>query len=264
MLLDKPNHLFFDAQCRMVAETLGGLTACGNNCVNAFGNDNDHDGVLNAADWNYPFFSDDQGSTFILNGSKADDGRYPRSNMTEPGSWIASPYHTMTSGLRHDSFNLNISYCLAEPSPNMCRMCLLSIEDTVTDVLVIEIALSPSLLLGVALCVIAKTITAVVVTIVLSRPEQKPLVTLGDAMASFIEHPDPVTAGLCTIDQKQVRKAMRRKHAYLLPGPRQWTAPQQTWAAAIPMPVWLISYALLASGITTCAFLLYRGLSVGK
>lgn len=83
-------------------------------------------------------------------------------------------------------------------------------------------------------------------------------------MASFIEHPDPVTAGLCTIDQKQVRKAMRRKHAYLLPGPRQWTAPQQTWAAAIPVPVWLISYALLASGITTCAFLLYRGLSVGK
>ncbi|KAI1753957.1 hypothetical protein F4782DRAFT_545308 [Xylaria castorea] len=176
----KPNHLFFDAQCAMVAaSTFGVAISCENNCHSAL-----------------------------------------------------------------DSFNLNISYCLAEPLENIC-----------------QIGLSPALLLGVALCVIAKTITAVVVTTVLNRTEQKPLVTLGDAVASFIEHPDPVTAGFCTIDQKQVRAAMRRKHCYLLPGPSQWTGPQQTWAAAIPLSVWLISYTLFASGITICAVLLHEGVS---
>jgi hypothetical protein len=128
-----------------------------------------------------------------------------------------------------------------------------------TDVEGIEIGLSPTLLLGVALCVIVKTITAIVVTVVLNRPEHKPLVTLGDAVASFIKHPDPVTAGLCTVGQKQFRLAMRRTHAYLVPGPRRWTAPQRRWAAAIPVSVWLISYILFACGITTCAVLLYEG-----
>ncbi|KAI0875522.1 hypothetical protein GGS24DRAFT_515444 [Hypoxylon argillaceum] len=164
---------------------------------------------------------------------------------SDPNSnWTASPYHPMTSGLKPDSFNLTINYCLAEPLENIC-----------------QIALSPTLLLGVALCVIAKTITAIIVTVVLNRPEHEPLVTLGDAVASFIKHPDPVTAGLCTVDQKQFRTAMRWTDAYLIPGPRRWTAPQHTWAAAIPVSVWLISYALFATGITTCAVLLYEGLS---
>ncbi|KAI1120426.1 hypothetical protein F5Y10DRAFT_258367 [Nemania abortiva] len=244
-----PNHLFFDAQCAMVA-ALEGVSAgrsisCINNCVNAFGNDGDQDGVLNTTDWSYPFFDDS--ARVIVNGSQNDGGvYYPyQFNYSSPDSYIpGSPYHTMTSGLQRDSFNLSISYCLAEPVDNFC-----------------QIGLSPALLLGVVLCVIAKTATAVIVTIVLNRPEHKPLVTLGDAMASFIERPDPVTAGLCTVDQKQIRAAMRWKHAYLVPGPRQWTGLQQTWAAAIPISVWLISYVLFASGIATCAILLKQGLS---
>ncbi|KAI0117928.1 hypothetical protein GGR51DRAFT_545815 [Nemania sp. FL0031] len=164
---------------------------------------------------------------------------------TRPGdSWTDSPYHTMTSGLQQNSFNLSISYCLAEPVENIC-----------------QIGLSPGLLLGVALCVVAKTITAFVVTTALNRPEHKPLVTLGDAIASFIERPDPVTAGLCTVGQKQIRAAMRQKDAYLVPGPRQWTGPQQTWASAIPVSVWLISYTLFATGISICVVLLYEGLT---
>ncbi|RYC65472.1 hypothetical protein CHU98_g744 [Xylaria longipes] len=233
----KPNHLFFDAQCAMVAETTRSYpgVACINNCVDAFGNYyTDDSSDLNTTDWNYPFFIDTALS--VVNGSEPDAFDY-RFNLTEPDSnWTASPYHTMTSGLQKNSFNLSISYCLAEPLENICRMYPNSIEKTGIDVVMIEIGLSPTLLLAVALCVIAKTITAVVVTIVLNLPAHKPLVTLGDAVASFIEHPDPVTAGLCTINQKQVRTAMRRKDAYLVPGPRQWTGPQQTWAAAIPIP----------------------------
>ncbi|KAI0454720.1 hypothetical protein F5B21DRAFT_473937 [Xylaria acuta] len=241
----KPNHLFFDAQCAMVAITTSTrhAIACENNCISALGNHDDQAGVLSSTDWNYPFFS--RSALEVVNGSEPYVSDY-QSNLTEPDSnWIRSPYHLMTSGLQKDSFNISISYCLAEPLENIC-----------------QIGLSPTLLLGVALCVIAKTITAVVATIVLNCAEHKPLVTLGDAVASFIEHPDPVTAGLCIVDQKQIRTVMRRKHAYLLPGPRQWTGRQQMWAAAIPISVWLISYALFAIGITTCAVLLYEGLFV--
>lgn len=258
-----PNHLFFDSQCAMVAVQThagpSGTISCDNNCVNAFGNNEDYDGILNTADWNYAFFSDYV--LWVVNGSKPTQDEI-LFNLTDPNSnWTASPYHPMTSGLKPDSFNLTINYCLAEPLENICRMYLLSIEKTGTNTVVIEIALSPTLLLGVALCVIAKTITAIIVTVVLNRPEHEPLVTLGDAVASFIKHPDPVTAGLCTVDQKQFRTAMRWTDAYLIPGPRRWTAPQHTWAAAIPVSVWLISYALFATGITTCAVLLYEGLS---
>ncbi|KAI0410837.1 hypothetical protein F5X98DRAFT_384830 [Xylaria grammica] len=182
----KPNHLFFDSQCAMVAAAT----------------------------------SEDQN-----------------------GRLEVSCLHNCAGAL--DSFNLDVTYCLAETLENIC-----------------QIGLSPIVLLSVALCAFAKTITAVVVTIVLSQPEHKPLVTLGDAVASFIEHPDPKTAGFCTVNRKQVRIVMRRKYTRLVPGPRQWKEPQQRWAAAIPTSVWLISYTLFACGITTCAILLHEGMSV--
>ncbi|TGJ75782.1 hypothetical protein E0Z10_g10957 [Xylaria hypoxylon] len=222
----KPNHLFFDAQCVMLAEKpWGQATFCINNCETAIGSNDFQYSVNMTGGWNYRFF--DVSALSTLNESM----------------WPYSPYNPMTWGLQQDSFNLNISYCLAEPLENIC-----------------QIGLSPTVLLGVALCVITKTITALIVTIALNRPGHDPLVTLGDAVASFIEHPDPVTAGLCTVDQKQFRIAMRQTHASLVRGPRQWTRPQQMWAAAIPMSIWQISYALFASGIITCAILLYEGL----
>ncbi|RWA10081.1 hypothetical protein EKO27_g5043 [Xylaria grammica] len=233
----KPNHLFFDSQCAMVAAAAEDSNGqfkvyCVNNCANALGanNSGDYFYFYDAGfdvDLNYyPFFDSD--ALYVVNETSGDIPRY---------------YHTMTSGLRQDSFDLNVTYCLAEPLENIC-----------------QIGLSPIVLLGVALCVFAKTITAVVVTIVLNRPEHKPLVTLGDAVASFIEHPDLTTVGLCTVDQKQFRTATRQNRARPVPGPRRWTEPQQRWAAAIPIPIWLISYALFASGITTCAILLHEGL----
>ncbi|KAI0193908.1 hypothetical protein F4808DRAFT_475203 [Astrocystis sublimbata] len=146
--------------------------------------------------------------------------------------------------LQHGAFNLSINHCRAEPVENTCR-----------------IAASPVLLLGVTLCVIAKSITAVVVTVVLSRPEHKPLVTLGDAVASFIEHPDPITAGFCTVDQRHFHNAIKRKYKYLLPGPRHWISSRPLFSTIVPLSVWIISYSLFAGGITLCAVHIQKALS---
>jgi hypothetical protein len=109
-----------------VNRRFGVTISCENNCVNALGNEEDHDGVLNTTDWNYPFFSDN--AQVVMNGTNSDTWDYYPLNQTDTKSkWIELPY-TETSGLKQDSFNLNISHCLAEPLENICRMYLLSIE----------------------------------------------------------------------------------------------------------------------------------------
>ncbi|KAI1290665.1 hypothetical protein F5Y03DRAFT_377894 [Xylaria venustula] len=240
-----PNHLFFDAQCVMVAESyLHSGASCFNTCAGALGSS-----TVENNDWKYPFF--ESYGLFLVNGTETDlytdeyDAYGDGYNATNTGlRWRRSPFHTMTSGLQHGAFDLRISYCRAEPLGSICQL-----------------AVSPILFLGVTLFVIAKSITAVVVTVVLNRTEHKPLVTLGDAVASFIEHPDPVTVGFCTLDQKDIRNAMRRRHAYLLPGPRPWIASKRLWGAAVPSSTWLTSYALFSGGITICAVSLHEGLS---
>ncbi|KAI2770771.1 hypothetical protein F4815DRAFT_496933 [Daldinia loculata] len=188
---DQPNHLFYDAQCFMLASSSSKTTECLNNCIGAFG-----------------IYRDGTVMTY-----------------------------TLASGLQPGATNLSVQYCLADDLDGVCH-----------------IGLSPTLLLTVTLCVIFKNFTAIVVTVVLSRQNQAPLVTLGDVMESFIEKPDPVTAGMCTIGQTEIRRSMRSYRSLLLPGPRQWkTLHKRRWAVVPPL-VWISSYLLFGIGITICAY----------
>ncbi|KAI1764186.1 hypothetical protein GGR53DRAFT_530815 [Hypoxylon sp. FL1150] len=230
---DQPNHLFFSTQCQMYAETaINRPTQCRNTCSAALGetsNENGDDMLLLTPNWEFSFFS---GWETMVNGSEIYvyqlDG-YP--NITSVSGSL------FTSGLQPGTSNITVQYCLAEPLERVCH-----------------IALSPTLLLAVTLCVIFKTITAILVTVILSRRNQAPLVTLGDAMESFIEKPDRITAGLCTIGQTEIRRAMRVRKAYLVPGPRQGQPLRRRRAAVIPWSVWLTSYLLFGIGIGICAY----------
>ncbi|KAI0847467.1 hypothetical protein F5Y00DRAFT_271216 [Daldinia vernicosa] len=232
---DQPNHLFYDAQCHMLASHNGlKETECVNNCIEAFGVDGDNTVRATYAgipDWQYSFFdvcdNDSVNGTTILEPTR---GPLNWSDGFEKGS-------TLTSGLQPGATNLSVQYCLADDLDGICH-----------------IGLSPTLLLTVTLCVIFKTFTAVVVTVVLSRQNQAPLVTLGDVMESFIEKPDPVTAGMCTIGQTEIRRSMRFDRCFLLPGPRQWKTLQRRRWAVVPLLVWISSYLLFGVGITICAY----------
>ncbi|KAI1776297.1 hypothetical protein F4818DRAFT_413614 [Hypoxylon cercidicola] len=137
--------------------------------------------------------------------------------------------------LKPTAFQLKNVYCLAEPLDGKCYVALL-----------------PTLLMGVTLCVIAKTCTAIIVTVVLIRRDQTPLVTLGDAIASFIENSDPVTAGLCTLGQSDVRRLLADKDNHLISGAWQWRPSRRPRATVIPTSVWLMSYLIFALSILIC------------
>ncbi|KAM0808647.1 hypothetical protein AB5N19_08990 [Seiridium cardinale] len=100
-------------------------------------------------------------------------------------------YNNLTYGLIPDGSSLTVSYCLAEPVDQVC-----------------QVGLSTTLLLAGTLCVFVKTATAIVVMLVLGRRGQAPLVTLGDAVASFIERPDSATFGMCMVGQQDIRIAL--------------------------------------------------------
>ncbi|KAK7745100.1 hypothetical protein SLS62_009964 [Diatrype stigma] len=158
---DQPNHLFFDTQCVMVAErTPSSSVVCMNTCNKAMAGLSDNP-------WRYSFFDDggddssktDRSSLAWVNGS---------SNI-QPESSFGGDYDAMyasngmTSGLQ-SNFRLSVKSCMAQPLERVCH-----------------IGLSPRLLMGVTLCVVIKTITAIRVTKVLSHSGQEPLVTPGDA-----------------------------------------------------------------------------------
>ncbi|OTA80094.1 hypothetical protein M434DRAFT_86712 [Hypoxylon sp. CO27-5] len=207
---------------------------CQTSCTQALGAYFDYphtqEEFVGAPDWNYPFFNN--GTIYMINSSVT-------ATTVNISGVNHTPAHgtTLTSGLQPGTFDLSVKYCLAEPIDWTCH-----------------IAISPTLLLAVTLCVIFKTCTAIVVTVVLSRRNQPPLVTLGDAMESFIKKPDPVTAGMCTIGQHDIRRAMIRSNVSVVPGPRQWQALKRRRGSAIPKSVWAASYILFAIGIGICVF----------
>ncbi|KAI1741085.1 hypothetical protein F4680DRAFT_458292 [Xylaria scruposa] len=144
-------------------------------------------------------------------------------------------------GLQPDASQLSMKYCLAETPERICH-----------------IALSPTLLLSVTVAIVTKTIIAFILTVILIRRNQPPLVTLGDAVASFIEKPDAVTAGLCTLDQRSLKKTVGSKDL-LLPGPRRWRARRKRRLAAVPRSVWLSSYSLFAISISIAVYFFTDG-----
>ncbi|KAI0096094.1 hypothetical protein GGR51DRAFT_568865 [Nemania sp. FL0031] len=147
-----------------------------------------------------------------------------------------SEYNQRPPGLQPNAFLLSMDYCLAETAQRICH-----------------ISLSPTLLLAVTATVVTKSFIAVVITVTLSKQNQPPLVTLGDAVASFIEKPDPTTMGFCTFDQNDMKKALG-SNTMVLPGPRCWHARHKRRLAVIPWSTWLSSYLLFIVGISLATY----------
>ncbi|KAI0172693.1 hypothetical protein GGR52DRAFT_580403 [Hypoxylon sp. FL1284] len=235
---DKPNHLFFANQCSMRALLDPKVsTLCINNCLDALtpsralslpvNNPAWLEFVNDGLNWQYPFLD-----SSLLDSVNATD--FSQRFYTTFGEYYSSAF-------RPDALDLSVKYCLAEPLDSICH-----------------VALSPALLLGVTICTIVKTCTAIVMTIALVRRKETPLVTLGDAIASFVEHPDPSTIGLCTFGQNDVRKLLKgRPSPFTSSYPTPWKPLQERRdrrrSATVPVALWLTSYFLFAVGITICA-----------
>ncbi|KAJ4393426.1 hypothetical protein N0V93_002636 [Gnomoniopsis smithogilvyi] len=142
----------------------------------------------------------------------------------------------------NESFNnLNVAYCLAEPAP----------------VYKCKVGVSNALLLVVVLCTLTKV--ALGTLVVLKLPDSS-LVTLGDALESFISRPDPRTAGLGTFNNVDGHRIEREKRQVwdvdgLLKGPRprKWHFNSRRFKTVITKEVWLRTYSILSAGVALLA-----------
>lgn len=119
--------------------------------------------------------------------------------------------------LSDDLAILNVRYCLARTQEPVCKVGLMN-----------------ALLVVTTVCLIVKTGLCI---LVLSKISDNPLVTVGDAIDSFIIRTDPATLASCT---------MSGWNTSLVPGPRQWNKKQRCMASAVPIWAWVRTYLLLA------------------
>ncbi|KAF3763462.1 hypothetical protein M406DRAFT_74077 [Cryphonectria parasitica EP155] len=156
---------------------------------------------------------------------------------TIPVESFQSSYPTIY-GFNQSFSHLNVAYCLAEPNPDYkCK-----------------VGASTSLLLVVALCVFAKVFLG---ALTLWKIPHTSLVTLGDAMESFISCPDAKTVGLGTINIRDSRRIEFQKQTlgstqYLIhgPRPRRWHGITRRYVkSVISKGVWIRTYSLLTAGV---------------
>ncbi|KAF7550537.1 hypothetical protein G7Z17_g5652 [Cylindrodendrum hubeiense] len=91
---------------------------------------------------------------------------------------------------------------------------------------------------------------AVALLLAITRNDFKPLVTLGDALSSFLEDPDPTTQDACLMNKSEVKNGVwgQREAKF-------WTANSSRWMSIPSFPrwfVWLATY-LAPLGLTAAA-----------
>lgn len=83
-----------------------------------------------------------------------------------------------------------------------------------------QLLLSPSIAVIVSLAALMK-VFAMYLAAHLQRSRAPPLLTTGDAVASFLERPDDTTKGMCWASKRHIGKGTSRQYRHLSP-PRQW------------------------------------------
>ncbi|KAG0126949.1 hypothetical protein HOY82DRAFT_491143 [Tuber indicum] len=113
-----------------------------------------------------------------------------------------------------------------------------------------KVQLSLGIMAVVICCNIVKA-SCMIIAVVRSR--EPTLVTLGDAMDSFLRIPDQTTVGMCFADRRFVKREWRRGRT----GPRQWKRKGvQRWWASASKTRWITCNFLCLTTIGVAAFLL--------
>ncbi|KAJ0108093.1 hypothetical protein J7T55_007212 [Diaporthe amygdali] len=202
----QPNSLWFSSGCYKTTDPTSS-----NGCYNTCGNS------LGRADSIHEPINDKQGATstweyswWHVNGSNSTWGPPwgPNNNSNTARQWAQGYFDDLGSwpywctGLPRPSYSNNLAndirvkYCLAEPFEPGC-----------------ELGISNLLLLVVTICVFIKLLLCIIVVAAL---RDDPLVTPGDAVASFIRIPDSTTIGRCAATTPDIRFGLSNRT------PNQW------------------------------------------
>lgn len=197
------NSLWYDAQCTMREGMPWSTRRCRTDCTRILKPSGISDSNI-AKPWTLPIQHWPMPSTTLNSSLRSVSGNEP------------------TTGWRSER-PLEISHCLAEPRKPIC-----------------SVALSRPLLLVVALAVFSKLIIGASVVWIMSAEE--PLVTLGDAIASFIRDRDaPRFSGYPTQDfvRRNAKHLASRSEADQPPTNEIWMQKEQRRADAVPRVAWV-------------------------
>ncbi|KAJ4128825.1 hypothetical protein NW768_007344 [Fusarium equiseti] len=122
-----------------------------------------------------------------------------------------------------------------------------------------RLSIANSLLLIVCIMCGLKCILCFLVLKLRVWGDENPLMTPGDAIASFISRPDEETRGMCTLSLEDLKKLPARTQLGLgdstqaykwLQGPRQWYTSSRKFGKAVPRNIWILSSLLIGSSLT--------------
>ncbi|EMT74243.1 hypothetical protein FOC4_g10002724 [Fusarium odoratissimum] len=129
-----------------------------------------------------------------------------------------------------------------------------------------RLSIANSLLLIVCIMCLFKTFLCVLVLKLRVWGNENPLMTPGDAIASFISRPDEETRGMCTLTMEDLRKTAKPTSTRLgetgqnykwLQGPRQWqnNSPRK-FGKAVPRNIWVLSSLLIGCSLIVASVML--------
>jgi len=130
------------------------------------------------------------------------------------GTLVCSPSIATATANNWTLFAHPISYCMVEPVTEECRL---------------------SFSLVIMLAVIAANLTkATIMVLTFWKLREPTLVTIGDAVASFLEQPDPTTAGICLSTKRDIVKGEWKKKIE-----KRWVPKRHFWFRAASIKRWL-------------------------
>ena len=115
---------------------------------------------------------------------------------------------------------MDIQYCLSRPVPENCKL-----------------QFSLAIMIVVIICNLFK---AVCMGLIAWRQDPEPLVTLGDAISSFLDHPDITTVGNCTFGKS---RSIRTKSWDSVPS--IWNPKSRRWFQSASKKRWFVCNVLL-------------------
>ncbi|KAF2030263.1 hypothetical protein EK21DRAFT_112181 [Setomelanomma holmii] len=156
-----------------------------------------------------------------------------RSNLS---AWHVGPYCTNSTQYGCvDHINLPVEYCLAQHAEPHCR---LKFETTIAVI--------------VTVLNFAK---AVLMYLVAFRVRDEPLITMGDAVASFLETNDPTTKNMCLFSVRDVKKTGYQT------GAREWQNPRLRWKDVVSRKRRATTIAIFSCALIIVSSLLAWGIS---
>lgn len=197
---------------------------------------------------NYTVFDQNQVTYDLVDGADQPPYFWICEDVTK--DWMMGTCDVPTARQNATNWTLNgakIDYCLAEITPSHCKL-QFSLQILVTVILM-------------------NACKSACMFLTLWRQKDATLVTVGDAMTSFLDHPDERTKGRCLMSKVDVYKGPlrwrvrgTRNRPNTNPPAITYYAPmRRRWFAGASIKRWVITMSLCAAGLITGASLLGAG-----